>query len=243
MCSPFKPLNCRGGGGEKMFLPLKKIGWCAWSEHWREHKVLHKGRSDSLKVWRRSIDLKDKKKVFMAELRKIAEEDRRHEKISHLSIQNWMSKSHLGHDSLGGRHGDGCPRDGIWKQPLHICRRRTSSHCKRNPDTQVLDAHHKPATRLLPQINCQCNANSSLPATTIMCSSAKPLQQKRTTFIEEWIRRLLRTRKQQSILNDYLQAYSGKFGSENLKRDKMVTMYLQPPPKEHEVQSAMTIGP
>ena len=97
-----------------------------------------------------------------------------------------------------------------------------------NPETQGLDLHNKPATRLVPQINYQFYAKPSLPKTTIMCSSANPLQQKRTTFTQEVIRRLLRTRKEhccdkkQSILNDYMQilknsGYSTKFRSEILQ--------------------------
>ena len=40
---------------------------------------------------------------------------------------------------------------------------------KTNPDTPGLDIHHKPATRLVPQINYQFYAKPSLPKTTIMC--------------------------------------------------------------------------
>ena len=95
-------------------------------------------------------------------------------------------------------------------------------------ETQGLETHHNPATRMVPQINYQFYAKPSLPKTTIMCSSANPLQQKRTTFTQEVIRRLLRTRKQQNceikqvILNGYMQilkkfGYSAQFRSEILK--------------------------
>ena len=80
-----------------------------------------------------------------------------------------------------------------------------------DPETQGLETHHNPGKRLVPQINYQFYEKPSLPKTTIMSFSANPLQQKWTTFTQEVIGRLLRTRKQQNcdrkqvILNDYMQ--------------------------------------
>ena len=79
-----------------------------------------------------------------------------------------------------------------------------------------------------PQYFIQILAKPSAPKTTILSCSANPLQEKRTAFTQEVIRRLLRTRKQQScakkqkILSDYMQilkisGYSTQFRKKILK--------------------------
>ena len=95
-------------------------------------------------------------------------------------------------------------------------------------EIQGLDSQARSATRLVPQVNFDFYAKSSAPKTTILSCSANPLQQKRTAFTQEVIRRLLRTRKQQGcakkqeILSEYMQllknsGYSTQFRKEILK--------------------------
>ena len=85
----------------------------------------------------------------------------------------------------------------------------------------------QPATRLVPQVNYDFYAKPIAPKTTILSSSANPLQQKRTTFTQEVIQRLLRTRKEQccskkqQILSEYMQVlknsgYKSQFRKEVL---------------------------
>ena len=76
---------------------------------------------------------------------------------------------------------------------------------------QGLEDNEKPATRLVKQVNYQFYSKPMAPKRTILACSAQPLSQKRTTFTQEIVRRLLRTKKEQScakkqrLLTEYMQ--------------------------------------
>ena len=98
---------------------------------------------------------------------------------------------------------------------------------KKLQDVQGLAGEPQSATRMVPQVNYDFYAKPSAPKPTILSCSANPLQQKRTTFTQEVIRRLLRTRKEQccskkqQILGEYMQilknsGYTAQFRKEVL---------------------------
>ena len=92
-------------------------------------------------------------------------------------------------------------------------------------DVQGLDDGNKPATRMVQQINYQFFSKPIAPKRKFLASSAQPWSQKRTTFTQEIIRRLLRTRKEQScknkqrILSEYCQVLKNSGYSVQMRRE------------------------
>ena len=119
---------------------------------------------------------KDKKedKIFMAELRKIAD--------SIITMLNAEEEFPSKHPELNFKvpildmavwvEDKQMAAPGMESQNIHS--RFAEGEClpigQTNPETQGLDIHNKPATRLVPQISYQFYAKPSLPKTTIMCS-------------------------------------------------------------------------
>ena len=74
-----------------------------------------------------------------------------------------------------------------------------------------LENNQGDARRMVQQVEYQFFSKPSAPKTTLHATSVNPYQQKRTTFTQEVIRRLLRTRKSQNcsqkqrILSEYMQ--------------------------------------
>ena len=171
----------------------------------------------------------------MTELRKIADSIipmLKTEEETHLIIQNSSTKSPSWIWQFGWRIIRCLPQG--WKMRTFTYINCAEGEClpigkdKVNPETQGLEGQQKPATRMVPQVNYLFYAKPSTPKTTIMSSSANPWSQKRTSFTQEVIRRLLRTKKElscdmkQKILNNYMQVlknsgYNKEFRSKILK--------------------------
>ena len=99
---------------------------------------------------------------------------------------------------------------------------------KRSSKICGLENNQGDARRMVQQVEYQFFSKPSAPKTTLHATSVNPWQQKRTTYTQEVIRRLLRTRKlqncsqKQRILSEYMQilknsGYNSTFRKEILK--------------------------
>ena len=169
--------------------------------------------------------------IFMEELRKIADttiemlkteadSPARHPelgfKVPILDMAVWVEKMLL-------------PAPGLVNENLHTKCQQEQECLPIGPKVaefeQGLEGTTEDSSRPVYQVNYEFFSKPTAPKTTLHVTSVNPWQQKRTTFTQEVIRRLLRTRKyqkctdKQKVLNEYMQVLKNSGYNSNFRRE------------------------